>query len=200
MATRVKQDSDILSEFERNGCNALMDLVSRDPEAARLWLEQNLPRIQIVYKLFNPSSEEFRGGALSSRRDQRRAPEESAEHRFGKIRAGLMMDLSILEYVNKAPRAVSVDSVLAALHNGGFLTPDRRAALVTKLNRMKDKGFLKWYSGTRARDIKIGDTGIQYADELRKRLLTSVELNFVDRHAADDEQISKIISLKNTVR
>jgi broad specificity phosphatase PhoE len=91
-----------------------------------------------------------------------------------------MSDLGILEFIIQAKRAVTIDSILAVLTAKRLSATSKRAALVTKLNRLKEGKFLDWSRETRVQDIKITEAGRDNARSLRDRILTNAEIEFLD--------------------
>lgn len=202
MTLPAGKDVSLLTEFDRDGCNALADLIADNPDKARAWIEQNLARIQILYRSLGETSaldgpRPVGAGEKpgSRKQSQNQEPRASAEERFGKIRVGLMIDFVVFDHLTNAPRAVSVDSVFSALRDAGLIAPNARPALITRLNRMKDKALLDWYKSTRAQDIRMTEDGRKYADKLRDRILTKDEMSYLARMR---EAKAKVVNIAKT--
>jgi hypothetical protein len=177
----------VLRRFERAGLQELKRMIEVDREQARIWVSSILPALEALETALTlrPESGDVREGLVaraaqdSGGTENGSAETPRAEALFGKLRSGLIAELAILEFVAQETRAVPINAISDMLCSKGLSTPRRRSALVTKLNRMKARGYLSWTSVGRSPDIKVTDVGSGYVRDLRLRQLYKKEIDFL---------------------
>lgn len=187
--TSEASENNVLEAFERDGVPALIDLINSDPEEAKRWLEKNLQRMHSTAQMlagYSPPKKQASHDRQSTSQELPAALPTSeevleVEGLFTKSSIGNMTDLVILDYVSLELRAVSIEKILGALIAAKLSTTGRKAALIAKLHRMKDKQLLHWSVESRGQDIRATEKGRERVIELRNRVLHPRELDFLGR-------------------
>lgn len=152
-----------------------LNSAAEDPEGTRIFIRKLIKNLGVLTRIeaeAAPADVPLQEAAAPTK-----PPIKSNVEELPRSRVTMIQDLAILEAIKEEPKAASIDTIIRRLEDIGLAAPEKRAAVVSKLNRLRAKELLYWRLGTKGTDIVVTEAGQHYAAELRNRLLRDDELN-----------------------